>query len=370
MKKLTKILATVLTLSMAMSTVIMPTTAEAAALDFPFETTHEGVYGKDLSDKVKALSANYRSFTAQAYQNLSTDAVTYEAQIALEPNAKLTILAFNDSAYTERGTVRFVDGNVYVRKSGDTYSSATHDTGVDYENQRWYKVAIVKTQTEWKFYLDGELIGTCADTHITAGRFTKDFAVTDSSGTYYIDNMRVYEGEYDPTNDVMPIQATGLSFLEGEMTVAEAKALALDTQAGGPATVRVYKDYVGGTEVADTEMLGKDWYVVITSLSGDYYRADGIFRVSSAIDCTGVTYADNTVTATVTNNLSSPVASMMMVLVEDGGQFVMSSEVITNIEDTATFTITGVDSLSNAEVFFVKSWADLAPVLDSTFDVE
>ncbi len=371
MKKLTKIFATVLTLSMAMSTVIMPTTAEAAALDFEFAAADAGVYGKDATDKIKTVTAQYRPYSSASYESVSSDSVTYEIQVCFEAGSKAVVEVWNSQkgAHSERGTIRFEGGDIYIRSVGDTYGSATAPTGRTYSNQVWYKIAITKTPTEWQFYVDGELIGTTADVHLKPGIFTKDFGLDSVSGTVRIDNMRVYEGAYVPANDTMPIQATGLSFIEGGMTVAEAKAFALDTQAGGPAVVKVYKDGIGGTEAADTETLGKDWYVVITSISGDLYRADGIYRVSSKLDCTGVTYADSTVTATVVNN-GSPIESMMMVLVEDGGKFIMSSEVATNVTSGATFTITGVDSLSNAEVFFVESWADLAPVMDSTFEVE
>lgn len=398
MKKLTKIFATVLTLSMAMSTVIMPTTAEAAdnVAEFTFSaatdattigtsknttvgTQVDGFGGKDATDKVlKITGTTNRGYLSDIAS--SSGVVTYETSVYVEGTCEPVIHVYDGGASGYRLAMKiYQDGSV---QAGSTLGSdtsiwtpikvgaTTYGTAV---MNAWNKVAM-----EWnaaaqyvKYYLNGTCIRTETITkEESRTSFNAQFAVEPTKVNLgYIDNMRIYKEAYAPANDTMPISATGLTFLEGDMTVADAKALALDTQAGGPAAVHVYKDGVGGTEAADTETLGKDWYVVITSISGDFYRADGIYRVSSKLDCTGVTYADSTVTATVVNN-GSPIESMMMVLVEDGGKFITSSEVATNVTSGATFTITGVDSLSNAEVFFVESWADLAPVMDSTFEVE
>ena len=381
MKKLTKIFATVLTLALAMSTVVMPTTAEAAAVadsdklvwnDAATLGTTTGNNGKHASDLVKEFTSQWRIFGyGSKFEGVSADIVTYEAQICIPSGVKAKFLVWNGTVDTSRATIGFTNGAVTYSTDADTSSNANGTTSLTYNNNQWYTVAIERTYTGWNMYIDNQLIGTRNAAYTAEGTYTKDFGFDGvTGGTMYVDNVRVYKGAYDPGRNIMPIQATGLTFLENSMTVADAKALALDTQAGGPAAVHVYKDGVCGTEAADTDTIQKNWYVVITSLGGTLYRADGVFTVAESLVCDSVTYADNTVTATVTNNAGVAIESMMMVLVEDGGKFVMSSAVVENITDTATFTITGVDSLSNAEVFFVESWADLAPVMDSTFDVE
>ncbi len=392
MKKLTKIFATVLTLSLAMSTVVMPMTAEAAAGDkyvsYTFSnaadaTTFGGVSqadaiaGKNALDKVAMTTASSHARDYSKTFTPTTGYVTYETQVYIPTSSTQTyrMCAFNQTpSGNARSTLQIAGGVVQYNIGNDNHwnTMTTPDvTGTGFDITKWNKLAMTWDFANKKvlFYVNGVYIGELEEPAMTTVA-SGDFGFGSTSAGIYIDNVRAYDGAYDPTNDIMPVAAGELSFLEDVMTVADAKTLALATQPEGKAAVHVYKDGLYGTEAADTDALVKGWYVVITSKSGDYYRADGIYRVSATLDCAGVTFADNTVTATVVNNAGVPVESMMMVLVEDGGKFVMSSAVQTNIEDTATFTITGVDSLSNAEVFFVESWDDLAPVLDSTFEVE
>lgn len=381
MKKLTKILASVLTTAMAVSTVVMPMTAEAAVIadadkiiwnDSALIGTTAGNNGKDTSDVVKTISSQWRPFGYGATMTVgAADVVTYEAQVCIPAGSSVKFLVWNGAADASRATIQMSGGNVTYSTDADTSSNASGTSSVTYENNKWFTVAIERTAAGWNMYANGSLVGVKNAAYAGGGIYTKDFGFDGVSGTVYIDNIHVYKGEYDAANDVVPAAVSGThKFFAETMTVAEVKAEIMKGQDASKAVARVYKDAVGGKEAEDTNTIGAGWYVVVTSLSGSYYNASDIYKVVNPVEVTYVVYEGSTVEGSVKNNVDTVVPSMTMILVEDGGKVVYSSETKTDIaKGTATFTITGVDSLSNAEVFFVKDWSDPYAVLDNLFDV-
>lgn len=376
MKKITKIFASVLALSMAMSTVVMPITAEAATtyIDYSFTDAADATTltsttwvasptGKHTTDMVGKVSG---TTNANGWGAWYTDSIiTTEAQVYV-PSGKIEIYAGSNQSGEDRPGVAVRNGKAgYVNANGWDYTDDDENsTAVACDNNVWHKVAFEQNPSAKtvKVYLDGVLIQTIENVKFNANGICKDIRIQNDG---YIDNFRVYADSYDPANDIMPAEDNdSYTFLADSMTVAEAKAMLMANQNAETAVARVYKGDVGGTEAEDTELLQAGWNVVVTSLSGDFYHNNNVHTVVKSIE-TAATLSDGTLTATVTKLTDNVIPSMIMVLVQNNGQVVKASETKTNVGlGVTTFTISDVGtSLVNPQILFINTWDELAPAL-------
>ncbi len=381
MKKLTKILASVLTLSMAMSTVVMPISVKAedygtkyAWLSFADSsdatyltnaTQANGLGGKVAEDKVALISGAPGTIGGEWGEYWSEEIMTAEVQ-AYVSTGKIELYPGSNPGNEDRPGIVIQSGVLkFVKANGWAYTDICQVT-----TNAWHKIAITWNRTEGTamLYLDGELKSTQTGLNYASKGFVKDIRVQNDG---YVDNYHVYAGAYNPDNDVMPKEIAGsnLTFLVGD-TVADAKnkiLAAQDESVRDKVVARVYSDNIYGTEITDdTEALREGWSVVVTSKSGDLYESGKVYKVVKDIEIMSATLNAGVLEVDVTNK--KPVESMMMVLVQNNGKFVKASNVVTNVSanNGFQFVITDLgDTLSQAEVFFVKSWDELAPMLDS-----
>lgn len=395
MKKLSKILASVLTVAMAMSTVVMPITAEAAAdsrygtvafwYDFTDSgnatkiggTQFDGMGGKHVADKISKIPAtSARNICAPI--TTTGGVVTYEAQVYFTPGGEGIFHIFNENGLNERLAVKFrgdgtiatsttLTGNDVWAEINTSRSDATYSHGV------WNKLAI-----EWnaigrtvKFYLNDSLIRTVDITkEASRAKFNGDIGFANMVGTNYVDNLRIYAAPYVNTSEEIKPEAGGEHrFIADSMTVAEVKEELLAEQTNASELVaHVYKYGIGGEEAADTDVLVKGWYAVVTSKAGEFYNT--VYQVEDPMSVSA-TLSFGDLIATVTKHIDVVTPSMIMVLIHNNGQVVKASEAKTNVGlGTTTFTIEDVGSiLVNPKILFINTWDELAPILDETIDV-
>ncbi len=387
MKKIIKIFASVLAMSVAMSTVIMPISAEAAAttMDYTFTTAADvsaigatqadGLAGKHTTDKVaKIPSSTTRNFGDTF--STSTGYATYEVDIYIpSPSSSRAVMQVynNGGSGNVRANFDINNGTIKynaVSNGGDIWASKTSTAQL---NANWNKFAITwdYNGSKFIFYVNGVKIDEIAVTGMVADTAPGEFAFSNGSGDVYIDNMRITDAAYDATCDIMPAEDNDTyTFLADSMTVAEAKAMLMANQNAETAVARVYKGAVGGNEAEDTELIQGGWNVVVTSLSGDFYHSNNVHTVVKSVEVTA-TLADGTLTATVTKLTDNVIPSMIMVLVQNNGQVVKASDAVTNVGlGTTTFTISDVGtSLVNPQIFFINTWDELAPALDEITSV-
>ncbi len=382
MKKIIKIFASVLALSMAMSTVVMPITAEAAGYGTKYVwktytnasdcegydnlTQADGLAGKPTSDKV---AHNTPSHTGSAGWGkwYAEDVLTVEAQVYVPSGGKIEI--YVGSNYSDEDRPGFaVQGSKlqFVKANGWVYT----DVVTDLDATVWHKVAMTMNRTAGtvELYLDGAPVHTATGITYNSSGITQDIRIQNNG---YIDNFHIYAGEYDANNDIMPaIDNDSYTFLADSMTVAEAKAVVMANQNAETAVARVYKGAVGGTEAGDAERIQAGWNVVVTSLSGDFYHSENVHPVVKSVEI-AATLSDGTLTATLTKLTDNVIPSMIMVLVQNNGQVVKASETKTDVGlGVTTFTISDVGtSLVNPQIFFINTWDELAPALDEITSV-
>lgn len=394
MKKLSKILATALAMALAMSAVVMPITAEAASTadapgkEFLFNTVDEievhmdttglpnavefGVGGR--MDNVAAFHrGNGRGMGAWG-SVWATDVFTVEFMV-YNPNG----IGFgvyptdmgSDPTVSNRYGMGLTGAGVVEFRYGA--STPTKEQAGTYNKNVWNKFAYtldVASDT-MTIYLNGAVLAVKNDCGLMTGGFHKDIRVTTDSTTtpVYIDSLRAYEAAYDPSRDIAPADVTPEGLINGKFlttsSLSDVKAALAVGQDLDKVVVQVYTDYIGGTVATK---LTKGCIAAVHSKSGDIVKG---YLVDDPVTVNSVTLADGVLTGVVANYGTSAVPSMTMILVEDGGKLVYSSETITNITTSATFTIEGLgSSLSNPEVFFVKDWTNPYAVLDEIYDVE
>lgn len=394
MKKLSKILATALAMALTASMVIMPITAEAASTadapgkEFLFNTVDEIEVHMDTTGLPNAVEFgvggrmdNVAAFHRGNGRGLgawgsvwATNVFTVEFMI-YNPNgiglgiyptdmgSGPTVANRYGMGLTSAGVVNFQFGA----------SNPTREQAGTYNKNVWNKFAYtldVASDT-MTIYLNGEVLAVKENCGLETGGFHKDIRVTTSSTTtpVYIDSLRVYEAAYDPSRDIAPADVTPAGLVNGKFlttsSLSDVKAALSVGQDLDKVVVQVYSDYVGG---AVATKLTKGCIAAVHSKSGDIIKG---YLVDDPVTVDSVTLADGVLTGTISNYGTEAVPAMTMILVEDGGKLVYSSETITNITTSATFTIEGLgSSLSNPEVFFVKDWTNPYAIFDEIFDVE
>lgn len=389
MKKLTKILSMALSIALIGATLVMPTTANAATSLYENKfNTDDSVKalvdaGATRDNSVKEFNVNGRmDNVAKIYKGNNAgigawgtawehDVVTVEFMI-YDPNGN----GFNmyPSAAT---TLAFTTDNrvgIEIDSSGNIgfkIRGTTEDSGADCTLNVWNKFAYTVDipNDTLKIYLNGALVATKTSVGLAEGGYHSDLRFgTGQTNPTYLDELRAYTGEYDPSQDIAPANVTPAGLVGGGFlatgNVSDVKAALMAGQDAGKVKAEIYTDYIGGTVATE---LRAGYIAVVSSLSGDIAKC---YPVIAPVVVDSVVFSGGTVTGAVQNYSASAIPSMTMILVEDGGKVVYSSATQTNITATATFTISGLGgTLSNAEVFFVNDWSNPQAVLDSLYDV-
>lgn len=296
-------------------------------------TQVDGFAGKLATDKVVTATGtterDYAEFTT------TSDVVTYEASVYVPSGNIAQLHVFNTSNCSIRHAVVFRgNGNFGVETTADGGSiwdnvNNTSANVATYNQNTWNKVAIeynIKANTV-KFYLNGALVQTITGTAAVPAKFSRDLAFS-NSGTFYVDNMRIYASEYQADEAITVTNVT-----DGKVPQA-ATIEAIKAYAAGNDRVEVYADaalttvatsvneasyllvqkgelyatyeivspygekYVWNTFSSDADLTGVEGVAIVDGLAGKP-ASDKVGRVSAHTGYKSGTWSDDIITAEV-----------------------------------------------------------------------
>ncbi len=406
MKKLAKILATVMTFSAVATTMVMPITAKAETsygtpeLEYRIEdaadathlytnptTGYESVItqvegtGDKLGQKVaKMVCASGASRCRMGKHYGSTTKfeaesgyATFEVEVYVPSGSSAIFMTFN-TGVSDRSFIRInSNGTVDYNTTGSGSSSFWETfvaSSLPNSSDAWIELAMEKDMDAKKvrFFYNGTQFAELDDN--LTGYATRDVELSDVTGEVYFDNLRCYDGQYRPEVDnVKPAKPEASLLTNGKYVALEDltyDAIKADLMAGqNPDTVdfAIYEDFVGGET---TSSVTPGCIAAVSSKNGDYFYS---YPIIAPIFVESVSYGDGKITGKFSNQGNTIVSSLTMIFVEKNESDVVTkvyaSETQTNLDmNTYTFVIDGFETKPNGDIFFIDNWDNLGVGLD------